>query len=94
MTEREKIESLKRELNSLEKRMESCSHDFKDPVYDPETVKEPVFSHYEACGSDPNPVFNYVDRTKRRWSRECRICGKIEYTYNQEPVIKEYKPKF
>lgn len=36
----------------------------------------------------------YRDGTKDRWSRECKKCGHIQYTYTQEPIISGHKPKF
>lgn len=90
----DKIRQLQQQISKEEEAIRRCDHDFKEPVYDPEPYKEPIFSHYDGGGSDPNPIYNYVDRTKDRWSRECKKCGKFEYTYTQAPVINSYKPKF
>ena len=97
MNERKRQEELKAELLQSQKRMGNCKHNFSDPIYNPETVKQGYGSVQDGFGSDPHWGFaGYMDVDKARWSRECSVCGKIEYTYNQEPVIinKGLKPKF
>ncbi|MFA6569684.1 MAG: hypothetical protein WCT77_00400 [Bacteroidota bacterium] len=95
MNDREKIEQLKREIAQSESKMANCKHDFATPIYDAETVKEGYGSVQDGAGSDPHWSYaGYRDVQKDRWSRECKICGKKEYTYKQEPVIKNYEPKF
>ncbi len=75
--------------------MTNCKHVFNDAIFDPETVKEGYGSVMEANGSDIHYNYQgYRDVQKDRWSRECKECGHKQYTYTQEPVIKEYKPKF
>ena len=105
MTPRQKIDELKREMDSLERAIQNCHHKFNDAIYDPSTVKEEYATEeYENHGVDHWPITAFRDKTKQltafrdktkqRWSRECSICGKKEYTYKQEPVISTYKPKF
>ena len=38
------------------------------------------------------PKSSFRDSYKNRWSRICKKCGKIEYTYEQKAV--KYEPKF
>lgn len=95
MNEREKQEQLKKELAQSEGKMANCKHDFMTPIYDAETVREGYGSIQDGAGSDPHWSYaGYHDVQKDRWSRECKMCGKKEYTYKQEPVIVDYKPKF
>lgn len=90
------IESLKRELADKEfkqRQLErNCIHEWLPTKYDPEEYQEPVFSHHEPHGSDLTLIYNYHTAQKARWSRECRICGKKECTYEQVPT--KYEPKF
>jgi len=95
MNEREIQEQLSEKLVQSEKRMADCKHDFAVPIYDPETVQQGYGSIQDGAGSDPHWSFKgYYDVEKPRWSRECKKCGKKEFTYTQEPVIENYKPKF
>jgi len=90
-----KIKDLQREIEEEKIRMAHCNHDFKEAKYDPETISVGYGSVQDGCGPDPHWRYaGYRDEEKPRWSRECKICGKIEYTYTQEPIIKEYKPRF
>jgi len=91
----QKIEDLKRQIQAEEQKLRNCKHSFEDAIFDPEITREPSGYTLEVHGSDAYPVATgYKDVSKNRWSRECSICGKKEYTYNQKPVIKEYKPSF
>lgn len=95
MNHREKIAELQAQIKQHEQAMQNCRHDFKDPIYDPETTREPYGYKMQAQGSDVWSVpEGYKDVQKDRWSRECKICGKKEYTYDQEPIITGRKPKF
>lgn len=95
MNEREKQEQLKREIAQSESRMANCKHVFNTPIYDAETVQEGYGSVQDGKGSDPHWSFaGYRDVQKDRWSRECNLCGKKEYSYKLEPIISSYKPKF
>lgn len=95
MNERKRQEDLQRELAQSRERMSNCKHIFKDAIFDPETVKEGYGSVQDGAGSDPHWSFaGYRNIKKDRWSRECELCGKIEYTYTLEPNVVNYKPKF
>jgi hypothetical protein len=95
MNQREKLEQLNIEAARIQKTMDNCKHDFASPIYDAETVREGYGIRLVAHGSDAYPEYTgYHDVQKDRWSRECKICGKKEYTYKQEAIIKGYEPKF
>jgi len=32
--------------------------------------------------------------TEKEKIKKCKICGNIEYTYEQKPIIKGFEPKF
>lgn len=90
-----KIQELQAEIDKQQQIINNCNHDFADPKYDPETVTEAYGSKLEKCGSDIWTVpEGYHQVKKDRWSRKCKICGKVEYTYTQEIAKVEYKPKF
>jgi hypothetical protein len=88
---RSRLKVLDSEIEFVQRR---CSHDFpKEAKYDPETEKVPYGIKYEGHGSDLYPVASgYTDKEVPRWSRTCKLCGKIEYTKKQEPTA--FKPKF
>ena len=90
----DKIKKLQSQIDSFQQEIKKCKHIWGKTKYDPETVKEPVFSHYIPHGSDPEPVYNYNDKTIPRWSRKCEVCGKTEYTYKEEVISVKKEPKF
>jgi hypothetical protein len=95
MNTQQQIEKLQNDLKQLQSNQANCNHDWKDAIYDPETVKEGYGSVQDGAGSDPHWSYaGYRDVQKDRWSRECKLCGKKEYTYTQAPVVTSYKPKF
>lgn len=95
MNEREKIEQLKKEIAQSESRMSNCKHDFTTPIYDAEQIMvQDDRAGYETHGADRWPVTSFHEEKKDRWSRACKTCGKKEYTYQQEAIIKSYEPKF
>ena len=79
-------EQLKRKKSDFAQKQANCKHEFTEPIYDPEKYNEPVFSHYIPRGSDPEAVYNYMEREKHRWSRICIHCEKKEYTFEQKPT--------
>ncbi len=90
-----RIEELRKQIELEESKIRNCNHSFNEPIYDPETVKEGYGSVQDGKGSDPHWGYaGYRDVQKDRWSRKCLVCGFKQYTYNQEPVITKYKPKF
>lgn len=95
MNPNDKIQELQRQIKSEEAKIKNCTHEFKLPIFDPETVKEGYGSVQDGAGSDPHWSYaGYRDVQKDRWSRECSKCGYKQYTYQREPVITAYRPKF
>lgn len=89
------IQKLKEQIEKEEFKMRNCSHNWKESFYNPETTKE--MSDYEFVGQGSDFWYKptgWKNITKDRWTRICSKCGKEEHTYQQEAVIKEYKPKF
>jgi len=95
MNATQKIDKLKSDIILLEREISNCHHEFYKPKYEPETIKvQDTNAGYEHHGVDMWPKLSFHDETKSRWSRECSKCGKVEYTYKQEPVITHHEPKF
>ena len=95
MKESEIQAKLMKDLEESRKRMADCTHDFADPIYDPDTEMVGYGLVQDGAGSDPH--WSYAGYTKKdvpRWSRECKKCGHKEYTKEREPVSSETKPKF
>lgn len=95
MNHRQQIERLQEEIKQHQKAMDGCHHEWGEGKYDAEPIKVPY--GYKNVGKGSDIWFEpegYRDSTKDRWSRECKKCGKIEYTYTQEPVIVGHKPYF
>lgn len=84
------------EIERLYAEQNKCVHVWTEPKYNPEatTRSEIRTGDYSQChGSDNWPAFDTYPAIKDRWSRECKHCGKIEYTYEfVKPVV--YGPKF
>lgn len=95
MNKRQEIENAQSRIEQLRKEIANCKHDWKNVIFDPETVKEPYGYKTVGQGSDvwTEPT-GYHDVQKNRWSRECKTCGHKEYTYTQEAVKTDYQPKF
>lgn len=95
MNHRRRMERLLEEVRQEQQAMENCGHEWGEVKYDPEEVRVPYGYKTVGHGSDVwTEPEGYRDDIKQRWSRECNKCGKIQYTYHQEPIISEYKPKF
>jgi len=95
MNSSNKILELKRQIDLEQRNINNCSHNFKDAVFDPETVKEGYGSVQDGAGSDPHWGYaGYRDVQKDRWSRECNNCGFKQYTYIKEPIVSAFRPKF
>lgn len=91
----DRIKELQREIEAERSRIQNCKHDFGKVIFDPETVMEGYGSVQDGAGSDPHWSYaGYRETKKDRWSRKCKICGSVEYTNKQEPIIKGYEPKF
>lgn len=95
MNHRRRMERLLDQVREAQQAMDNCGHEWLPAIYDPEEYKEPYGSKQVGAGSDPywEPE-GYTTKLKPRWSRECKKCGRIEYTYTQEPIISGHKPKF
>ena len=90
-----KIEELSRQIESEKAKIRSCNHDFSEPKYDPETVTEEYGYRMVAMGSDVwHEPEGYRQVQKPRWSRECKNCGFVQFTYQQESVVVKTQPKF
>ncbi len=87
----QQLDQKKEEIEKLKRQILDCAHDFAEPIYDPETVMEPHIrygDYSQSHGSDYYPAFDYHNKQKDRWSRECKKCGKKDYTYeNVKPVF-------
>ena len=93
---RRQAETLETQARSLREQIErevrTCHHNWGQTKYDPESYQEAVYSHLEAHGSDPTPIYNYVPAKRDRWSRTCLNCGLVQYTNKMAPA--NYVPDF
>ncbi len=98
MTQKEKpaqrLETLLKEVELTKKEIQDCDHKYSVPVRTTRTIKVPEFDHYEGHGSDPEPVYNWHDKTEHGYERTCEVCGKMEYTNQTKPVIERHEPDF
>lgn len=79
-------------LANLKREQANCTHEWNRVKYDPEIQRTPEFEdHWQ--GVDCFPVIcGWKEETKARWSRTCKKCGKVEYTYKLLP--RKYEPTF
>lgn len=65
-----------------------CEHDWHDPVYSPIEIAASYFpgDPEGTCGVDRRLPMNVPGRIEKRWSRTCRKCGHIEYTFRNKPA--------
>ena len=92
----DRLEELKRkyeaEKAAIECEQRYCCHHWKPVQFDPEIINEPVYET-QWQGVDCFPVQVSTRLVKQdRWSRECKKCGKVEYT--KEFVATSFAPKF
>lgn len=92
----DRLEALHREyeakMAAVQQEQRNCSHHWLPVRFDPEIVNEPVYET-QFKGSDCFPVMVGTRLVKRdRWSRECKKCGKVEYT--KDVVATAFAPKF
>lgn len=92
----DKLEALKRkyeaEAAAIMQEQRNCNHHWLPVIFDPEIVNEPIYET-RFQGSDCFPVMVSTRLVKHdRWSRECKKCGKVEYTKNV--VATAFSPKF
>lgn len=90
----DRVTRLSRELNEAKEQMGKCKHEFSQPYPATRDVKEPIFKGYRGHGSDPEPVYEYVDKTEYGWERKCNACGFTQYTTKTKPIIKGQEPDF
>jgi len=91
------VERLRRELQEAESRQisleKTCKHQWDEVKYNPEKFMEQYYTgEYDIQGIHMWPKTSFRESHKDRWSRQCKRCGKIEYTYQQKAV--KYEPKF
>ena len=93
--ENKTIKELQKKIEKERRKILSCQHDYDDPFYNPEKVKEPYGCKLVGHGSDlyPEPE-GYHDVEKARWTRICKHCGYEQHTKELEPVVTSRKPKF
>lgn len=95
MNTQERINDLKRQLQSAEAEQKNCQHDWGNSFYNAETYKKEVpTGEYEKNGSHFWAKTKFVDDQKDRWSRKCKKCGLTQHTYKQETVKVIQQPKF
>ena len=92
----DRLEALKRkyeaEAAAIMREQRNCSHHWLPVTFDPEIVNEPILET-QFQGSDCFPVQVGTRLVKHdRWSRECKKCGKVEYT--KDVVATAFSPKF
>ena len=82
-----------RELKDLINEQKICNHEWDEVKYDPEYESIPCDFETHRQGVDfwMSPT-RFTKKEIPRWSRTCHKCGKVEYTYEQEPIA--YVPKF
>lgn len=95
MDSNDKILELQKQIAAEQNKMANCHHVFGKTYSDPESVSEPYGSRLIGHGSDAwyEPE-GYRVVSVPRWARKCTLCGKIEYTYKQKPIISDYQPDF
>lgn len=91
----EKVTRLAMEFEDAQRHIALCKHNYADPVRATRTI--PVMGRlirYEGRGSDPEPVYEWTERTEHGWERECVNCGHTEYTTKMKPVFVGHVPDF
>lgn len=92
-------EELKREytqkLARIEQEERNCCHEWEASIYNPEIKYVPygikIIGYAGNMWSEPE---GYREEKIPRWSRRCKKCGKVEYTYKKKPVISCYEADF
>lgn len=84
-----------KEKERLFRKQNSCQHLWSNPIRDDRIEKVGYGLHVKGQGSDCWSEYEgYTNKQIPRWKRICKLCGKIEYTEKQGPVISSYKPSF
>lgn len=97
MNNQQHIDQLKKEIEFNKEQMKNCHHDFKSPIFDPESYTDFEIDWargLQPCGSDPYYLEIPVKKQKPRWSRECKKCGYKQYTYTQKTIEIKKEPDF
>lgn len=94
MTREEEIRMrYEKELEDMRREQSSCTHEWDEVKYDPEYESIPCDFETHRQGVDfwMRPT-RFTKKEIPRWSRTCKICGKVKYTKEQTSV--KYEPKF
>lgn len=70
------LKKMKEDLSAGES---NCRHDWDKPIYTPEFIKG-YFSPAKGQGSDFQCSVTVPDKTIKKWTRICKLCGKKETT--------------
>lgn len=90
-----KLSELQRQIEEIKRKQAACNHNFGEPFYNPDTKMEGYGSKLVTQGSDAwHEYVGFKEVKVDRWTRVCTKCEYEQHTDKQEPVIKEYRPKF
>lgn len=94
------VETKEREAKDARSKLDwavnGCRHDFADSKYDP-IIHLGCYSEGDRVGTmgvDWRGPSSWPERREPRWSRECKICGRVEYTRQSEEDPSARRPKF
>lgn len=85
----------KQKFAQIEREQSQCSHIWEQTIYNPAKKMVPYGCRVLRQGVDfwSEPE-GYREENVPRWSRRCKKCGKVEYTYKQKPIISDYEADF
>lgn len=96
MNAQERIDDLKRQLQSAEAEQKNCQHVWGETKYNPIYIPG-----YTDPGDPPGTMgidwrgpFHYPSKTEKRWTRICKKCGYEAHTNREETVQVITRPKF
>lgn len=75
------VDNLEKMKKLLEEGEKNCRHEWGETFYAPEIIKGYHLAA-EAHGSDYQGPVDVPERTIKKWTRECKKCGKTETTTN------------
>ena len=88
----ETIEDLERNIKELKRQQAICKHSFGEPYSDPETKRvEYHTGGYTTQGTHINYNTTYREVKVPRFARKCKLCGKIQHTYEMVNIAKAVK---
>jgi len=93
----EKIRDLQKQIESEEKKISNCDHNWGKSFSNPDTKLEPYGLKTVGRGSDVwTEAEGYRDVEVPRWTRVCTICEHEDHAYKQKPIIinKGLEPDF